>query len=117
MTKYFNILFVKGIVDRFESTGVVAVVVEPGIVSTSLVNNSFGRSFFFSLFIKCFGTNPDNGAITQVYASTVSQIKNGSSWKPTAQPWNINFPIKKDDVDLLWNISEDILNKKYLLQC
>jgi len=58
----------------------------------------FSGSGLFPFFVKnlawMFASNPDSAALTQIYASVTPDLENGSTWEPTAKPWDVSSLVK-----------------------
>ncbi|KAH9247562.1 hypothetical protein BASA81_014818 [Batrachochytrium salamandrivorans] len=117
-SKLANVLFTQYVADHYASSGIVATVVDPGVVSTGLHAKATGPGIY-PLFLRnvswLFASSPELGVLTQVVAAVSPAVLSGSAWKLVDSSWDISMLTIDDRAERLWKTSEDILVKKGFL--
>ncbi|KAK6091259.1 hypothetical protein MT418_003915 [Batrachochytrium dendrobatidis] len=114
-SKLANVLFTKYIADHYAKTGIVATVVDPGCVSTSLHAKATGAGIYSFFMRNCswiFASPPEVGVLTQVLAAVSDAVLTGSAWRLVDARWDISELCSGDRAERLWKTSQDILTKK-----
>jgi retinol dehydrogenase 12 len=111
-TKLMNILFAKGLANRFADKGLSAFSVHPGVVKTEFGANNRG---FLGYFNKMpFLITPEKGAETSIYLATqdIKKLNNGGYYKKSMISYS---SLESQDIEVqnhLWEISVKLLHEK-----
>ncbi|KAI8928168.1 hypothetical protein BC831DRAFT_449465, partial [Entophlyctis helioformis] len=114
-SKIANVLFTQSLAAKYGDSGVIATVVDPGVVSTGFQAKATGGGLFGFVLRNLawlFASSPEAGVITQVFASVSPKVTNGSAWCLVNTPWNVSAITVDDRAERLWKLSESILKKK-----
>ncbi|KAF3153696.1 hypothetical protein EYR41_012046 [Orbilia oligospora] len=102
-SKIANIHYTLALAER--SKDVKYITVHPGMVATNLHHASAG--FFLKAFLNAaiyFATPVDKGALSQIWAATSPEAKNGGCYAPTGVIWKCSKASQNHDLqEQLWN--------------
>jgi retinol dehydrogenase-12 len=111
-TKLMNILFSKGLTNRFSSKGLYSFALHPGVVKTEFGANNTG---FLGYFNKMpFLISAEKGAETSVYLATqdIKKLNNGGYYKKSMISYS---SLDSQDIEVqqqLWDVSLKQLEEK-----
>jgi NAD(P)-dependent dehydrogenase (short-subunit alcohol dehydrogenase family) len=114
-TKLMNIVFAKALANKYQSKGLNAFSVHPGVVRTGFGSNNTG---LLGLFNKMpFLITPEKGAETSVFLATedIKNLKNGGYYKSAKLASADLQAHDTDNQEKLWAKSEAMLKAKAFL--
>lgn len=115
-SKFANIVFTQELAERVVAAGdpIYCNAIHPGVVKTDLarhMEDSYGSTVVG--IMKKFLTSVEDGALTQLYASTCAETQ-GKYYVPTAKMKDTSGPkITKEMQGKLWQISEEMVSEKF----
>jgi len=112
-SKLCNLLFAKGLNDRFALDGIRAYVVDPGLVNTDIGNKDTG--FLVNLIWKIrkkHGVSPDVPAKTYAYLCEVKDVPDGLYFYLCKEK-NYSNEVTKENADRLFELSERLCDIQY----
>lgn len=111
-TKLMNILFSKGLTNRFSSRGLYSFALHPGVVKTEFGANNSGLWGYFNKMP--FLISPEKGAETSIYLATqdTKKLNNGGYYKKSMISYS---SLDSQDIEVqqqLWDVSKEQLRQK-----
>lgn len=109
-TKLANVLFTYALARRLEGSSVVANVLHPGIVKTTLSNNYMGNPVF-RFFEGLIAATPEQGAQTTVYLATSPDVAGVTGKYFVRKQAKLSAPHTYDTQlqERLWDVSESLV--------
>lgn len=109
--KLMNILFTKGLHQRFHKQGINAFALHPGVVNTSFGEGLGGSKWMWKLMTP-FLITPEKGAATTVFLATNSPAaQSGYYFKNKKPSTPSRTALDQATADRLWEVSEQLLLK------
>ena len=135
-SKTANVLFTRGLEDRFAAKGIHAYAVHPGGIQTNLGRHMTeqDRAWMMGRMTKLAGESPNavprgfktipQGAATTVWAATASELEGrGGLYTEDCHVAEIDgtdpaggvrsYALDKDDADRLWSLSEELVGESF----
>jgi len=110
--KLMNILFTKGLHQRFHKHGLNIYALHPGVVNTRFGEGLGGNSWMWKL-MSPFLISPDKGAATTVYLATQGQaMQSGLYFKKKKPSTPSRTALHQATADRLWEVSEQLLQNR-----
>ncbi len=117
--KLANILFAKGIANRYNQKGILAFSLHPGVVNSNFGADFTGFSKWFMKLGKPFMITPEKGAMTSLFLATAPkdelQNKNGEYFDKSKVKLAKHKDITVSNIELFWQKSiaaiEEIVSK------
>ncbi|KAF7590195.1 hypothetical protein BBP40_003170 [Aspergillus hancockii] len=107
-SKLANNYFTKSLAERYP--GIKSVALHPGVVRTSIADETKKTSFFLSLLMKgtnaLVAVNVATGALTQLWASTADSVKSGGFYFPVGKEMHDQVLDDRELAERLWNWTE-----------
>lgn len=110
--KLMNILFTKGLHQRFHKQGLNAFALHPGVVNTRF-GEGLGANKWMWKLMSPFLITPDKGAATTVFLATTSPAEQSGNYFKNKKPSTpARTAVHQATIDRLWEVSEQLLQKR-----
>lgn len=114
ISKLYNIYFTKSLAEKYKQDGIVSYALHPGVVNTHIWDGVKGFAKLSVSILKLFMITPEKGAETTIYLATELRLEPKSGLYFKKCKVTRTAPVAEDVQarQLLWNISEKLVNSK-----